>query len=40
MMEIIKKIVGDNKKSWDRKINYALRADQITKKEENNQNPI
>eukprot|EP00253_Pinus_taeda_P032088 PITA_32088 len=29
---IIKKIVGDNKRSWDSKIKYALWADRITKK--------
>eukprot|EP00253_Pinus_taeda_P017139 PITA_17139 len=32
LITIIKKIVGDNKKSWDSKIKYALWADRITKK--------
>ena len=29
-MSIIKKVVGENKKSWDRKIKYALWENQIT----------
>jgi transposase InsO family protein len=33
LMTIIKKTMGDNKKSWDRKIKYALWADRITKKD-------
>jgi transposase InsO family protein len=32
LMAIIKKTVGDNKKSWDNKLKYALWADRITKK--------
>jgi transposase InsO family protein len=32
LMTIFKKIVGDNKKSWDSKIKYALWVDRITKK--------
>ena len=32
VITIIKKIVGDNKRSWDNKIKYALWADRITKK--------
>ena len=32
LMTIIKKIVGDNKKSWDSKIKFALWVDQITNK--------
>ena len=32
LMTILKKIVGNNKKSWDSKIKYALWADRITKK--------
>ena len=32
LMTIIKKIVGDNKKSWDSKIKFALWEDRITKK--------
>jgi hypothetical protein len=31
-MAIIKMMVGDNKKSWDSKLKYALWADRITKK--------
>jgi hypothetical protein len=33
LMTIVKKIVGENKKTWDSKIKYALWADRITKKE-------
>jgi len=32
-MTILKKIVGDNKKIWDRKINYDLWENIITKKD-------
>jgi hypothetical protein len=32
LMTIVKKIVGENKKSWDSKIKHALWADRITKK--------
>jgi transposase InsO family protein len=32
LMNIIKKVVGENKKSWDSKIKYALWADRITTK--------
>ena len=32
LMTVIKKIIGDNKKSWDSKIKFALWADRITKK--------
>jgi hypothetical protein len=31
-MNIVKKIVGENKKDWDSKIKYALWADRITTK--------
>ena len=31
-MNIIKKVVGENKRSWDIKIKYPLWADQITTK--------
>jgi hypothetical protein len=31
-MTIVKKIVGENKKSWDSKMKHALWADRITKK--------
>jgi hypothetical protein len=32
LMNIIKKVVGENKKSWDSKIKYALWEDRITRK--------
>ena len=32
LMTIIKKIIGDNKKSWDNKIKFAFWVDRITKK--------
>ena len=32
LMTILKKIAGNNKKSWDSKIKYALWVDRITKK--------
>jgi transposase InsO family protein len=32
LMTILKKTVGDNKRSWDNKIKFALWADRITKK--------
>jgi transposase InsO family protein len=32
LMNIVKKIVGENKKAWDSKIKYALWADRITTK--------
>ena len=32
LMTILKKTVGDNKRSWDSKIRCALWADKITKK--------
>jgi hypothetical protein len=32
LMNILKKVVGENKKSWDSKIKYAIWADRITKK--------
>jgi hypothetical protein len=31
-MTILKKTVGDNKRSWDNKIKFTLWADRITKK--------
>jgi hypothetical protein len=31
-MNILKKVVGENKKSWDRKIKYAVWVDRITTK--------
>jgi len=33
-MNIVKNFVGDNEKSWDNKTNYALWADQITRKQD------
>jgi hypothetical protein len=39
-MPIIKKIVGDNKKSWDSKLNYALWVDGITKKKSTGHSPF
>lgn len=32
LITVIKKIVGDNKRSWDSKIKYALWADRIIRK--------
>ena len=32
LMNILKKVVGENKKSWDSKIKYAVWADRITTK--------
>jgi hypothetical protein len=40
LMTIIKKIVGDHKKSWDSKIKCALWADRLTKKESTSNNPF
>ena len=40
LMTIIKKIVGDNKKSWDSKIKFALWADRITKKGSTGKSPF
>jgi hypothetical protein len=39
-MTIVKKIVGENKKSWDSKIKHALWADRITKKEATGKSPF
>ena len=39
-MTIIKKIVGDNKKSWDSKIKYGPWAGKITKKQFTRQIPF
>jgi hypothetical protein len=39
-MTIIKKIVGENMKSWDSKIKYALWADRITKKASTGKSPF
>jgi hypothetical protein len=39
-MTILKKTVGDNKRSWDNKINFALWADRITKKSSIGKSPF
>jgi hypothetical protein len=39
-MTIVKKIVGENKRSWDSKIKYALWADRITKKAATGKSPF
>jgi hypothetical protein len=39
-MTIIKKVVGENKRSWDNKIKHALWADHITKKESTGKSPF
>jgi transposase InsO family protein len=40
LMTILKKIVGDNKRSWDNKIKFALWADRITKKSSTGKSPF
>ena len=40
LMAIIKKIIGDNKKSWDSKIRFALWAGRITKKSAMRKSPF
>ena len=40
LMTIVKKIVGDNKRSWDSKIKFALWADKITKKGATRKSPF
>jgi hypothetical protein len=40
LMTIVKKIVGENKKSWDSKIKHALWADRITKKAATGKSPF
>jgi hypothetical protein len=40
LMTILKKTVGDNKKSWDSKIKYALWDDRITKKDSTRKSPF
>ena len=40
LMNIFKKTVGNNKKSWDSKIKYALCADRITKKNSTGKSPF
>jgi hypothetical protein len=39
-MNIIKKVVGENKRSWDSKIKYALWADRITIKASTGRTPF
>jgi hypothetical protein len=39
-MNIIKKVVGENKRSWDSKIKYALWADRITTKTSTRKTPF
>jgi hypothetical protein len=39
LMTIVKKIVGENKKSWDSKIKHALWAERITKKTTTGKSP-
>jgi hypothetical protein len=39
-MNILKKTVGDNKRSWDNKIKIALWADRITKKSSTGKSPF
>jgi hypothetical protein len=40
LMTIVKKIVGENKKSWDSKIKHALWPDRITKKAATRKSPF
>lgn len=40
LITIIKKIVGDNKQSWNSKIKYALWANRITKKKATGKSPF
>jgi hypothetical protein len=40
LMTILKKTVGDNKRSWDSKIKFALWADRITKKSSTGKSPF
>ena len=40
LMTILKKTVGDNKRSWDSKIKYAMWADRITKKNSTGKSPF
>ena len=39
-MTILKKIVGDNKTSWDNKIKYAVWEDRITKNNSTGESPF
>jgi hypothetical protein len=40
LMTVVKKIVGENKRSWDSKIKYALWEDRITKKTTTGKSPF
>jgi transposase InsO family protein len=40
LMNILKKVVEENKKSWDRKLKYAVWADQITTKTSTGKTPF
>jgi transposase InsO family protein len=40
LMNILKKRVGDNKRSWNNKINFALWEDRITKKSSTRKSPF
>jgi hypothetical protein len=40
LMTIIKKMVGDNHKSWENKIKYVLCDDRITKKDSTGKRPF
>ena len=40
LMNILKKVVGENKKSWDSKIKYAVWADRITTKTSTRKTPF
>lgn len=40
LITIIKKTMGDNKKSWESKIKHALWANKITKKEATGKRPF
>jgi hypothetical protein len=39
-MNILKKTMGDNKRSWDNKIKFVLWADRITKKSSTGKSPF
>jgi hypothetical protein len=39
-MAILKKTIGDNKRSWDNKIKFALWSDRITKKSSTGKSPF
>jgi hypothetical protein len=39
-MTILKKMIGDNKRSWDNKIKFSLWVDRITKKSATGKSPF